>query len=291
MISQRSSDILVTAEQQERFRAEGYLVVEEVVPERLCKAVVEAICEFEGIRPDDADGWYQKDRAGHGIIPLHHHQALWDVRQHPALHQVFASLYGRQDLWVSMDRVSFKPAWRDSSSHWQQSSVHWDCDPWQFNRLSIQGLVYLTDTSAEQGAFACVPDIYRALPAYLDQHAKNEKRRQPVYEPDQLVPVPAPAGSLILFNRLMPHTSLLNHSDTCRFVQYVAMEPVSDQNPEKQRQSQIQQWQELRPPAWAVNQKVPGQLMPEPWPVPKLTALGRRLVGVELWEEQAKHAD
>ena len=40
---------------------------------------------------------------------------------------------------------------------------------------------------------------------------------------------------------------------------------------------------EKHPPAWAIRQKVAGQLDPEPGPPPQLTKLGMRLAGVEAW--------
>jgi hypothetical protein len=36
-------------------------------------------------------------------------QALWDIRQHPKLHGIFAELYGTHRLWVSQDAWDVKP--------------------------------------------------------------------------------------------------------------------------------------------------------------------------------------
>jgi len=273
----------ITSAMREQFLDQGYLVVENVVPQGACDDVIQAICEFENLNLDDPASWYEKDRAGHGIIPLHHHQALWNIRQLPSLHAVFSQLYQEEKLWVSMDRVSFKPAWNELCSGWQRSAVHWDCDPWHFDRLSIQGLVYLTDTEMDQGPFACVPKIYQNLTGYLREHEEDENRRRPIYGALDLIPVPAPAGALVLFNRLMPHTSLLNKSQDTRFVQYVAMDQIPADHYEVLRAERIEEWKERIPPQWAINQKVAGQQIPEPGPAAELSELGRKLAGIDEW--------
>ena len=62
----------------------GYVVVDDVVPKVLREAVIGAVASFLGVDPDDAlTRWAAH---GHGIVPLHHHQARWDVRQHPPVH-------------------------------------------------------------------------------------------------------------------------------------------------------------------------------------------------------------
>jgi len=95
----------------------GCVVVEDVVAKELCEAVVAATAAFLGIDADDPATWRRRLLHGHGIVPLHHGQALWDVRQHPPVHALFTRLYGTERLWVTMDRVSYKaPAsvWRDA---------------------------------------------------------------------------------------------------------------------------------------------------------------------------------
>ncbi|MEX2326983.1 MAG: phytanoyl-CoA dioxygenase family protein, partial [Pseudomonadales bacterium] len=223
---------------------------------------------------------WQKDPGqggGHGIVPLHHHQALWNVRQHPAVYEVFRDLYGRDDLWVTMDRVSYKPPAAARRPDWCREPVHWDCDPWSFDDLSIQGLVYLTDTDETQGAFSCVPAIYRDLDNYRAAHVAAESRRHPDVSDNDLKAITGTAGSLVLFHRLLPHTSRLNESAQHRFVQYVAMQPVGT---EADRQQRIREWQERLPPAWAIRQKIAGQQIPEPGEPARLTELGKRLVGI-----------
>lgn len=267
-----------TSNRREEFLRQGYLVVADVVPAPARQNVIEAICEFQEIDLHDRETWYGHEPRGHGIVPLHHHQALWDIRQLASVYEVFAEVYGQKALWVTMDRVSFKPP--RGEGHGRISPVHWDADPWVFNALSIQGLVYLTDTDEEQGAFACLPEIYQDLPYWLQEHEQDEHRRYPKFSDESLTKVPGKAGSLVLFHRLMPHTSALNQSHVHRFVQYVAMNPVGS---EEERLRRVEEWQKKMPPQWAIKQNVPRQQLPEPGQPAVLNELGRKLLGVDAW--------
>lgn len=271
---------MISGTERQEFLREGYLVVPDVVPGDMCACVIQAIMDHAGVDLEDPGSWYTETREGHGILPLHHHQALWDVRQHPPVYEIFQTLYDEDALWVTMDRVSWKPPASAQSADWKRSAVHWDCDPWRTEGLGIQGLVYLTDTEADQGPFCCVPSIYKDLDAWRAAHRDDDDRLRPDVGEDELVPVTAKAGSLVLWHRLMPHTSRINRSAEHRFVQYVAMNPAGDAD---QRGQQVRDYSEKMPPAWAIRQKVPGQQMPEPGEPAQLTELGRKLVGLESW--------
>ena len=270
---------MLSESQKNQFLEEGYLVVPKVVPHELCDAVIDAITEYAAINLDEESTWYCRDFDGHGIIPLHHHQALWDLRQHPSLHEIFSTLYETEELFVSNDRVSFKPPASDQTRAWRREPLHWDCDPWTFDKLGMQGLVYLTDTEAHHGAFSCAPSIYKNLTQYLSEHEGDEHRRYPKIEESELVRVAGPKGSLVVFHRLMPHTSDLNQSVQHRFVQYITMGPAI----EALREQTVREWRERLLPDWALTQTISAGKVKEEGPPPVLTQLGRKLVGLDRW--------
>ena len=78
----------------------------------------------------------------------------------------------------------------------------------------------------------------------------------------------------------MAHSSGPNDSDRPRFTAYVTMDPAGD---EDARQQLAEAFSTKMPPDWAIRQKVPGQQLPEPGPVPELTPLGRKLTGLDAW--------
>ena len=256
---------------RDAFLRDGVVVVEGVVPEPVCDAVIEATDQFLAAHPPREDR-----QGGHGIVPLHHAQALWDLRTLESVHEVFAAIHGSRELLVSVDRVSRKPPDVNRDQH--RSALHWDCDPFTTDGLATQGVVYLTDTAEDQGAFCCVPSIYRHMPAYRAHHANAPERQRPRFVESDVVRVPGPKGSLVVFHRLLPHSSEVNRARVPRYTQYVTMGPAAAEA----RSATARLWQTRMPPEWAVRQRVPNQEMPEPGDA-TLTALGEQLAGVRAW--------
>jgi hypothetical protein len=270
----------ITEADREHLLEHGWLLVHDVVPKELCERSAAALCEFIRVDPDDSSTWQNYVTHGHGIIPLHHHQALWDVRQFPQLHALFSAIHQDEKLWVTFDRGSFKVPSSYHESGFRMDAVHWDSDPRTVERLSVQGLVYLTDTPEKQGAFAMVPELYETLDEWLAVPRTDAEARRPDVSAYPLVPLGGPQGSVVIWHRRMPHTSLANNSDRPRLVQYVTMNPAGN---EETRASNAKECLEKRPPAWAIRQNVPGQQNPEPGPPVRLTELGAKLAGVEHW--------
>jgi hypothetical protein len=270
----------LTSNHRDQLIEQGWLLVPDVVPKALCERSAAALCEFINVDPAEPETWRNYVTHGHGIIPLHHHQALWDVRQLPQMHELFSAIYQTPKLWVSFDRGSFKVPSSFHESGFRMDAVHWDGDPRVVEDLAVQGLVYLTDTPNEQGAFAMVPDLYRTLDDWLTVERTDAEARRPDVSNYPLVPVGGSQGSVVLWHRKMPHTSLANRSTKPRLVQYVTMTPAGS---EESRLRNARECIEKHPPAWAIRQKVAGQLDPEPGPPPQLTELGARIAGVEAW--------
>ncbi len=269
---------MITEADKQRFDEQGYLLVEGLVDEAHCRAVREAICARLDFDESDPSSW--PESRGHGVINLFHAQALWDVRQLPSVYAAFAELHGTEALWVGTDRVSFKV--RDSAhrSSGPAEPIHWDGDPSRLANRSLQGLLYLTDTSEDQGAFCCVPGIYRHLDDYLARHPEHASGRRPNIGNEPIDVVAGPAGSMVIWDRRLPHSSTHNLTDRPRWVQYIAMDPVGD---ETARAARVAEFETMMPPAWALRQTVPGQIIPEPGPHPQLNNLGRKLVGLADW--------
>lgn len=271
---------MLSATEKDRFMEEGYLVIPDLVPDYLCQEVIDTIVDYLGLNLNEPESWYSEKHEGHGIVPLHHAQSLWNIRQLESIHEVYSDLYATEKLWVTMDRASYKPPLSEHSRDYKKAPLHWDCDPWTYDGLGVQGLVYLTDTEAHQGAFCCVPSLYKNLQSYLRDNADDDQARWPRVDEKDVVRVPGTQGSLVLFHRLMPHSSGLNQSASHRFVQYVAMEPEGNKT---LRQQRIENWRECLPPQWAIRQKIEAQQIPEPGPAADLTDLGRKLVGIDSW--------
>lgn len=259
-----------------RFFQDGYLVIPEVVPAKLCDAVVQRIAAWMSLDPARPERW--PSSLGHGIVPVHHAPPLWALRQHPPIYDLFATLYGIDDLWVSFDRVSFKtPTVNPGNLSTLAEPIHWDGTPSVDGRDSIQGLVYLRDTAEDQGAFCCVPSRYKTLQTLLAEQPEAKQTLRPQGISDaELLTLAGSQGTVVLWHRNMPHSSTINRRTEPRWVQYVAMDPAGS---ESARAKRIAMFEQRRPPGWAVVQAVEGQQIPEPNEAVTLTAHGRRLIG------------
>ncbi len=284
----RASDAALRKELDER----GYLVVRTGLPGALVEAVAADIWQHVGASPGDPTTWYRADvvnpRAG--MVEMYHYQSMWEVRQHPALYEIFSAIHGTPELWVSIDRVAFKPPVSDEHTEFESAGfIHWDTDINRYPNipLHVQGVLALADCEADMGGFQCVPDVYRDLPAFLD-HYPGERPipHAPDYSGYEIRRVPLRAGELAIWSSTMLHGNGRNTSDRVRLAQYVTMNPPPDDAEAQQSMS------EQRLASWRSNGPGPGRSfhgdsrrIEEQRSAPaELTPLGRRLLGVAEWE-------
>ena len=234
---------------------DGYLVVPNAVPLELATNAAKVIREYVGADPHNRSTWYAnvldiyEDRDVNGKRPHHgpagmaqmyHHASLWALRQHPRLHQIFSDIYGTHRLFVTVDRAHFKPpedvasfpAWSDPGA--VHKGLHWDVNTLPSNwpvPFVVQGVLYLEDTPAEQGALRVVPGFHRRLEAWSaaqpsDRNAERPEGAAARALEDEAVAVGAPAGSLVLWHSLLPHGPAPNRGQAPRVSAYVTMLPV-----------------------------------------------------------------
>ena len=259
------------------FQAEGWVLVDDVVAQSDLDAVVDVICSFLGIEPGKSQPSPRRADVINGIVPIHQHQALWDTRQAPAMHAAFSAIHGTDALWVTMDRVSYKPriSERAKAQRGDANAIHCDKDLTD-TTFTVQGVLYLTDTLEDQGAWECVPSLYREI---RDEGLTDIKWAHDIGE-REVRRVPGKAGSLVIWDGRMPHSSGHNWTDTPRYVQYITMNRPGD---EATRHARVDDWRANRAPAhW---RGLPHQPDPEPWTAPaSLTPLGQRLLGLSPWQ-------
>ncbi len=248
----------------------GYAVFPLQLDASLLEAAAAAIFEFCNAVPSEPKTWSRYSAANWSMVPLHHHQALWNIRQAPQLHRAFQDILGTEKLWVSMDRAGFKAP----SPHAKAQPMHWDGDPRKPG--SYQGLVCLTDTPKGMGGFHCMPTLFQNLSSWL---LGNAAPKDPNISGHEIIEVEANAGSLIVWDTRLPHGGGANRSQRPRLAHYVTM---SVEGSEPERQQRIE-WVRFRrvPPNW--RDFPPSVVDPCPGPEVALTPLGRRLAGVDRW--------
>jgi hypothetical protein len=202
---------------------DGYVVLHDAAG----AAAESAVWQSLGARPDDPDSWYGGPQGRSLWLPLLRHPALDANRRSARIRSAFAQLWGTADLWATIDSAGFnppeRPGWRFPGPH-----LHWDTSLALPIPLGMQGVLYLTDTAAEQGAFTCVPGFHRRLADWLASLPADADPRQL----DRLttlgpVPIAGRAGDLVIWHHALPHGSRPNHSGRPRIVQYISMFPTA----------------------------------------------------------------
>jgi hypothetical protein len=207
----------------------GYLVVPAVLSPQQCADSCAAIWQYLQASPDDPQSWYPPQRHRHNImLQLFRHPALDANRLHPLLPQIFAELWQRSDLVMTTDRVSFNPP-ETASWRFPGPDLHWDLPLQAPVPFGTQALIYLTDTTEEQGAFCCVPGFHLQIDDWLaERQGQTEQQLQGQHWPDWPVKaIAAKAGDLIIWHHALPHGASANKGKTPRLVQYINMYPVS----------------------------------------------------------------
>lgn len=209
------------------FDEHGYVVLKQAVSPAASRAAEQALWEHLGMRADDAETWYRPREDMHRImVQLFQHPALEANRRAPRIHRAFAQLWQNEHLFYSTDRVSFNPPER-AGYMFPGPDLHWDAEfsvPFLF---SLQGLLYLTDTSAEQGAFTCVPGFHRCIDEWLRGLPEGADPQSQDLHALGAKPIPAKAGDLIIWHHALPHGSRPNRAKLPRMVQHINMYPVT----------------------------------------------------------------
>ncbi|TGE25986.1 phytanoyl-CoA dioxygenase [Hymenobacter aquaticus] len=215
---------VLSAEDLRFWQQHGYVVVRGAIPRAQAMATEQAVWGALGMQPDNPASWYTLP-IGKGIMmDFYHHPTLAANRRVLRIQKAFAQLWQTPDLWTTTDRTSFNPP-ETPGFPFQGPRLHWDVSLQQPFHFGTQGLLYLCDTPAEQGAFCCVPGFHRTLESWLAElPAGTDPRR--VNLDAQAVPIAAQAGDFVIWHHLLPHGSSPNRGTYPRIVQYLNMYPV-----------------------------------------------------------------
>lgn len=292
-VAKETTDVL-SSEDLAFWEANGYVIVKNAVPQENLDAMIRAIWDFLEVDGSDPEDWYrhkprerndQEDKSPislAGMVEMYQHEAIWDNRQHPRVYGAFREIWGRDDLWVSLDRANMKPPVREQNPEWNHPGmIHWDLDTSQDPiPFGVQGVLYLTDTAADQGGFQCVPGFHRTFAEWVKTQPADRNPRQPDLEGLTVEAIPGEAGDLLIWHRLLAHGNGHNRSNVPRLAQYITMSPARFDD-EEQREARVASWREVRPmERWPGDRR--GWEAAHYGPA-KLTDLGEKLLGVTPW--------
>jgi ectoine hydroxylase-related dioxygenase (phytanoyl-CoA dioxygenase family) len=202
----------------------GYVILRAAISKEQAQATESVVWDALAMDRDKPATWYEKS-IGKGIMmDFYHHPTLLENRRSKRIHKAFAQLWQTADLWKTTDRTSFNPP-ETATYHFQGPHLHWDMSLEPPLRFGTQGLLYLCDTPAEQGAFCCIPGFHRKLESWLAALPAGSDPRRVNLEA-LAVPIAAEAGDFIIWHHALPHGSSPNRGTYPRIVQYLNMYPV-----------------------------------------------------------------
>lgn len=280
---------VLTEEQWQFWKTNGYIVVKDVVPKPQVKRLADFLWEFEEKDPNDPATWYSPPRAeimmkeltNTGMVEVYNHQYLWDNRQYPKVYDVFVDIWGTEKLWVTIDRANLNFPIRPG--HAYKGFIHWDYDP-ETKPQNVQGVLALEDQDDEDmGGFQCVPELFRTYDTWKLTQPEDRDHFKPDVTGFDIVKVKMNAGDLLVFNSLQPHGIRANTSkDKVRLAQYISMMPAEEDN-EPLRQWRISAWKERRAPEGYAFPGDPRGWEQKKYGAAELSPLGKKLLGLEGW--------
>ena len=121
-----------------------------------------------------------------------------------------------------------KPEWK-TKKKW----LHVDMNPWKIqDYLRIQGLLTFTDQTETSGGFCCIPRFHKKIVDWSKNNTPNDREiisdifyfDKDSKEQNNIINLIVPKGSLILWDRRIPHCNYPNDDNTFRIVQYLHYE-------------------------------------------------------------------
>jgi len=202
----------------------GYVVLRDAVPPATRDAAAQALWEHLGAHPNNPETWYRS--SDHGImVQYFQNPALEAIRRSPRIHKAFSQLWGTADLWATTDRVGFNAPERDGFT-FPGPHLHWDVSVKTPIPFGTGGILYLTDTPPEQGAFTLVPGFQRWGEAWLHKLPPGVSPRQQNLYALGAHSIGGRSGTLVIWHQALPHGASPNRGTQPRMVQYINMFPT-----------------------------------------------------------------
>ncbi|CAA9195243.1 hypothetical protein FLA105534_00541 [Flavobacterium bizetiae] len=216
---------VLSEEDLEFWNKNGYIVIKDAVSKEDCEATQQAIWFFLAMDPDIKESWYKRHEDQKGLmLNFSDHETLNKNRLSPKIKKAYEQLYNTKDIYKTIDKVSFNPPETDEFT-FLGSALHWDTSLRQPITFGLQGLLYLTDCGANDGAFHCVAGFHNKINHWLDHLEPDENPRDKAIETLQAEPILGNAGDFIIWDNRLPHCATPNKGKSPRMVQYLTYLP------------------------------------------------------------------
>ncbi|CAM9360576.1 unnamed protein product, partial [Ectocarpus fasciculatus] len=175
---------------------------------------------------------------------------LWFIRMLPKVKESFAQIFGTDDLLTSYDGGNIFRPWhaKGAEEYAKTEQGWWHVDQGHLlrGRHAVQGLVTLTDATAETGGFCVVPGSHKYHDELMDTLNRRSEKNFVFVPPSfhalqerQILPL-CQAGDMVLWDSRTIHCNTsslvqpttLPKNELLRAVGYVCMTPASKATPE-----------------------------------------------------------
>jgi len=271
----------------------GFVIVRNAAPRENVERLKALLWKFEEKDPNDPRTWDVSARRNHpaaeitntGMVEIYNHQLLWDNRMEPRIYDAFVDIWDMEDLWVSIDRANLNTP--NKGKRASAGFIHWDADTsLEPKPISVQGVLSLVhQDGGDIGGFQCLPWLFEHFDEWVETQPKDRDPHHPDMKglEDKLEKLELFPGDLMIFNSLLAHGVAPNTSDKkVRMAQYISMFPA-DESDHFEREARIRSWREREVPARAGFLGDPRDWEKKNSDTAKLTPLGKKLLGLESW--------
>jgi len=203
----------------------GYVIIKNAVSKKDCEDTQQAIWEYLKMDPNKKETWYNRHPDQKGLmLNFSDHETLNKNRFSPRIKKAYEQLYNTDKIYKTIDKVSFNPP-ETADFSFLGSLLHWDTSLKQPIKFGLQGLLYLTDCGADDGAFHCVPGFHNQINHWLDNLEPDENPRDKAIATLQPKAITGNIGDFIIWNNTLPHCATPNRGKTPRMIQYLTYLP------------------------------------------------------------------
>jgi hypothetical protein len=200
---------------------QGYVIVKQAIDQQDCMLSRKAILDYLGMDEQDEASWYKNNNTLQGImVPLYRNAIIDKNRNADKIKRAFEQLWNRSDLIVTADKCGFNPPDKPGFT-FRGTGLHWDVSLATPIPFGTQGILYLTDTAANQGALTVVPGFHKSIEHWLRELPDHINPREEDFSAYNPTPIAANAGDFIIWNHKLPHGASPNKARLPRIVQYI----------------------------------------------------------------------
>lgn len=220
-INERTEQDVLSKEDIDFWNEYGYIVIKNAISQEDCVAARKAIWDHLQMDEHNRESWYSNSDAIQGImVPLYRNEAIDKNRNAPKIRKAFEQLWGQNGLIVTTDKCGFNPP-QTGRFTYRGTGLHWDVSLVTPIPFGTQGILYLTDTAANQGALTLIPSFHKTIETWLADLPQHIKPREVDFSSFEKIPIAASAGDFIIWNHKLPHSSSPNNASLPRLVQYI----------------------------------------------------------------------